>query len=108
VQPLFGIWADRLSSPVLLPGGVALGSVGLGLSGLAGSCRVAPAWRPASRSGRRSASGASSPPRSARSRTATSLSTVLELLPLFALAALALSLSLPGPRQLRTAVPARS
>jgi FSR family fosmidomycin resistance protein-like MFS transporter len=37
VQPLFGIWADRLSSPVLLPAGVALGSVGLGLTGLAGS-----------------------------------------------------------------------
>jgi hypothetical protein len=39
---------------------------------------------------------------------ATSLTTVLELLPLFALAALALSLSLPGPRQLRTAVPSGS
>jgi FSR family fosmidomycin resistance protein-like MFS transporter len=37
VQPLFGVWADRLSSPVLLPAGVALGSVGLGLTGLAGS-----------------------------------------------------------------------
>lgn len=37
VQPLFGIWADRLSSPVMLPAGVALGSVGLGLTGLAGS-----------------------------------------------------------------------
>jgi FSR family fosmidomycin resistance protein-like MFS transporter len=37
VQPLFGIWADRLSSPVLLPAGVALASVGLGLTGLAGS-----------------------------------------------------------------------
>jgi FSR family fosmidomycin resistance protein-like MFS transporter len=37
VQPLFGIWADRLTSPVLLPAGVALGSIGLGLTGLAGS-----------------------------------------------------------------------
>jgi FSR family fosmidomycin resistance protein-like MFS transporter len=37
VQPLFGIWADRLSSPLLLPIGVAAGSIGLGLTGLAGS-----------------------------------------------------------------------
>ena len=37
VQPLFGIWADRLSSLVLLPVGVALGSIGLGLTGLASS-----------------------------------------------------------------------
>lgn len=34
VQPLFGLWADRLSTPLLLPAGVALGSVALGLSGL--------------------------------------------------------------------------
>jgi MFS transporter, FSR family, fosmidomycin resistance protein len=37
VQPLFGIWADRLSSPVLLPAGVAIASIGLGCAGLAGS-----------------------------------------------------------------------
>jgi FSR family fosmidomycin resistance protein-like MFS transporter len=39
---------------------------------------------------------------------ATSITTVLELLPLFALAAFALALSLPGPRQLRTAAPSGS
>ena len=25
VQPLFGLWSDRLSAPVLMPAGVALG-----------------------------------------------------------------------------------
>lgn len=34
VQPLFGLWSDRLGSPVLLPAGVAVGSVGLGVAGL--------------------------------------------------------------------------
>jgi len=34
VQPLFGLWTDRLSNPVLLPAGVALGSVALGVAGL--------------------------------------------------------------------------
>jgi MFS transporter, FSR family, fosmidomycin resistance protein len=34
VQPLFGLWADRLYRPVLVPGGVALASVALGTVGL--------------------------------------------------------------------------
>jgi FSR family fosmidomycin resistance protein-like MFS transporter len=34
VQPLFGLWADRLGSPVLLPAGVAVGSIGIGAAGL--------------------------------------------------------------------------
>jgi len=34
VQPLFGLWSDRLSTPVLLPAGVALGSIGIGIVGL--------------------------------------------------------------------------
>jgi FSR family fosmidomycin resistance protein-like MFS transporter len=34
VQPLFGLWSDRLSLPVLLPAGVALGSIGIGVAGL--------------------------------------------------------------------------
>ncbi|MGI8780027.1 MAG: MFS transporter [Solirubrobacteraceae bacterium] len=34
VQPLFGLWSDRLSTPVLLPAGVALGSIGIGVAGL--------------------------------------------------------------------------
>ncbi len=34
VQPLFGLWADRLASPVLLPAGVAVGSIGIGAAGL--------------------------------------------------------------------------
>lgn len=34
VQPLFGVWSDRLSSPVLMPVGVALGGLGLGAVGL--------------------------------------------------------------------------
>jgi MFS transporter, FSR family, fosmidomycin resistance protein len=34
VQPLFGLWADRLSAPVLLPVGVALASVAIGVTGL--------------------------------------------------------------------------
>jgi MFS transporter, FSR family, fosmidomycin resistance protein len=34
VQPLFGLWADRLYRPILVPGGVALASVALGLVGL--------------------------------------------------------------------------
>jgi MFS transporter, FSR family, fosmidomycin resistance protein len=34
VQPLFGLWADRLYRPVLVPGGVALASVSLGVVGL--------------------------------------------------------------------------
>jgi FSR family fosmidomycin resistance protein-like MFS transporter len=34
VQPLFGIWSDRLATPLLLPAGVALGSIGIGLAGL--------------------------------------------------------------------------
>jgi FSR family fosmidomycin resistance protein-like MFS transporter len=40
VQPLFGLWADRLSTPVLLPAGVALGSIGLGVAGLCQSYAV--------------------------------------------------------------------
>lgn len=34
VQPLFGLWSDRLGSPVLLPAGVAIGSIGIGVAGL--------------------------------------------------------------------------
>jgi FSR family fosmidomycin resistance protein-like MFS transporter len=34
VQPLFGLWADRLSAPVLVPAGVAIGSIGIGAVGL--------------------------------------------------------------------------
>jgi FSR family fosmidomycin resistance protein-like MFS transporter len=37
VQPLFGLVADRLSAPVLLPLGVLVASAGLGLTGLCGS-----------------------------------------------------------------------
>jgi MFS transporter, FSR family, fosmidomycin resistance protein len=33
VQPLFGLWADRLATPLLLPGGLALAGVGLGAVG---------------------------------------------------------------------------
>lgn len=34
VQPLFGLWADRLSRPLLVPSGVALASLSLGAAGL--------------------------------------------------------------------------
>jgi FSR family fosmidomycin resistance protein-like MFS transporter len=34
VQPLFGLWADRLSSPLLLPGGLAVAGLGVGAVGL--------------------------------------------------------------------------
>ncbi|WP_320670707.1 MFS transporter [Patulibacter defluvii] len=34
VQPLFGLWADRLSTPRLAPIGVAIGALGLGAVGL--------------------------------------------------------------------------
>ncbi len=34
VQPLFGLWSDRLSAPVLLPAGVAMASIGIGVVGL--------------------------------------------------------------------------
>lgn len=34
VQPLFGLWADRLSRPLLVPSGVALASLALGAAGL--------------------------------------------------------------------------
>ncbi|HET6506587.1 MAG TPA: MFS transporter [Baekduia sp.] len=37
VQPLFGLWADRLSSPLLLPVGLAGSAVGLGAVGLCDS-----------------------------------------------------------------------
>jgi FSR family fosmidomycin resistance protein-like MFS transporter len=37
VQPLFGLWADRLSSPLLLPAGLALSGAGLGAVGLCDS-----------------------------------------------------------------------
>ena len=40
VQPLFGLWSDRLSAPVLLPAGVALASIGIGVVGL---CQSYPA-----------------------------------------------------------------
>ncbi|WP_081690787.1 MFS transporter [Conexibacter woesei] len=33
VQPLFGLWADRLATPLLLPGGLALAGIGLGAVG---------------------------------------------------------------------------
>jgi FSR family fosmidomycin resistance protein-like MFS transporter len=34
VQPLFGLWSDRLCTPVLLPAGVAVASIGIGVVGL--------------------------------------------------------------------------
>lgn len=34
VQPLFGLWSDRLSRGLLVPAGVLLGSLGLGLVGV--------------------------------------------------------------------------
>jgi MFS transporter, FSR family, fosmidomycin resistance protein len=34
IQPLFGIWSDRLSRPALMPLGVALAAIGIGLAGL--------------------------------------------------------------------------
>jgi FSR family fosmidomycin resistance protein-like MFS transporter len=34
IQPLFGIWSDRLTRPALMPIGVALAAIGIGLSGL--------------------------------------------------------------------------
>lgn len=34
VQPLFGVWSDRLSRPALMPLGVGLAAVGIGLVGL--------------------------------------------------------------------------
>ncbi|HEY4095353.1 MAG TPA: MFS transporter [Baekduia sp.] len=37
VQPLFGLWADRLSSPLLLPGGLAVAGLGVGAVGLCDS-----------------------------------------------------------------------
>lgn len=37
VQPLFGLWADRLSSPLLLPAGLAGSAIGLGAAGLCDS-----------------------------------------------------------------------
>ena len=37
VQPLFGIWSDRHGALWLLPGGLALGAVGIGLIGVAPS-----------------------------------------------------------------------
>jgi FSR family fosmidomycin resistance protein-like MFS transporter len=37
VQPLFGLWADRLASPLLLPGGLALAGLGLGAVGFCDS-----------------------------------------------------------------------
>lgn len=37
VQPLFGLWADRLSSPLLLPAGLAGSAIGLGAVGLCDS-----------------------------------------------------------------------
>lgn len=37
VQPLFGLWADRLSSPLLLPLGLAASGAGLGAVGLCDS-----------------------------------------------------------------------
>ena len=72
------------------------------------ACQDAPGSRRASRSVRRSASAGCSRRRSARLRTRRRSPPCCELLPLFALAALALSLSLPGPRQLRTAAPSGS
>jgi FSR family fosmidomycin resistance protein-like MFS transporter len=33
VQPLFGLWADRLATPLLMPGGLALAGLGLGAVG---------------------------------------------------------------------------
>jgi MFS transporter, FSR family, fosmidomycin resistance protein len=35
VQPLFGLWADRRSSPWLIPGGMSLAGLGVAASGLA-------------------------------------------------------------------------
>jgi MFS transporter, FSR family, fosmidomycin resistance protein len=40
VQPLFGIWSDRHGALWLLPGGLALGAVGIGLIGVAPSFPV--------------------------------------------------------------------
>jgi FSR family fosmidomycin resistance protein-like MFS transporter len=37
VQPVFGLWADRLSTPVLIPSGVVVASLALGAVGLCGS-----------------------------------------------------------------------
>ena len=37
VQPLFGLWADRLASPLLLPGGLATAGLGLGAVGFCDS-----------------------------------------------------------------------
>jgi FSR family fosmidomycin resistance protein-like MFS transporter len=34
IQPLFGVWSDRLSRPALMPLGVGLAAVGIGLVGL--------------------------------------------------------------------------
>jgi FSR family fosmidomycin resistance protein-like MFS transporter len=34
IQPLFGIWSDRLTRPALMPLGVALAAIGIGLVGL--------------------------------------------------------------------------
>jgi FSR family fosmidomycin resistance protein-like MFS transporter len=34
IQPLFGIWSDRLTRPALMPTGVALAAAGIGLAGL--------------------------------------------------------------------------
>jgi FSR family fosmidomycin resistance protein-like MFS transporter len=36
VQPVFGLWADRLSTPVLIPSGVVVASLALGAVGLCG------------------------------------------------------------------------
>jgi FSR family fosmidomycin resistance protein-like MFS transporter len=37
VQPLFGLWADKRSMAVLMPAGVAVAGVGVGLAAVAGS-----------------------------------------------------------------------
>ncbi len=34
IQPLFGVWSDRLSRPALMPLGVGLAAIGIGLVGL--------------------------------------------------------------------------
>ena len=41
VQPLFGLRGDRVSSPWLVPGGLLLGGLGIGLVGLAGAYPLA-------------------------------------------------------------------
>jgi FSR family fosmidomycin resistance protein-like MFS transporter len=68
VQPLFGLWADRLATPLLLPAGLALAGLGLGAVGWCDSyimlalalfvSGLGTASPPASRSASRSASAA--------------------------------------------------